>query len=35
MGTFIEVQKYPDRSSADSLNRTLRKQGFDARVIYL
>jgi hypothetical protein len=35
MGTYIEVQKYPDRSSADSLNRTLRKQGFDARVIYL
>ncbi|AFY70094.1 hypothetical protein Pse7367_1817 [Thalassoporum mexicanum PCC 7367] len=35
MGTFIEVQKYPDRRSADSLNRTLRNQGFDARVIYL
>ncbi len=33
-GTYIEVQGYPDRSSAETLNATMRAQGFDSRVIY-
>jgi len=33
-GTYIEVQGYPDRSSADTLNATMRSQGLDSRVIY-
>jgi len=33
-GTYIEVQGYPDRPSAETLNATLRSQGLDSRVIY-
>jgi hypothetical protein len=33
-GTYIEVQGYPDRPSADTLNATMRSQGLDSRVIY-
>ncbi len=34
MGTYIELQGFPDRFSADSLVRTARLQGLDARVIF-
>jgi hypothetical protein len=34
MGTYIELQGFPDRFSADSLARTARLQGLDARVIF-
>jgi len=33
-GTYIEVQGYPDRSSAETLNLTVRRQGFDSRVVF-
>jgi hypothetical protein len=33
-GTYIEVQGYPDRPSAETLNATMRSQGLDSRVIY-
>ncbi len=33
-GIYIEVQGYPDRSSAEILNLTMRSQGLDARVIF-
>ncbi|WP_041429147.1 SPOR domain-containing protein [Synechococcus sp. PCC 7502] len=33
-GSYIEVQSYPDRSSAETLNATMRSQGLDSRVIY-
>jgi hypothetical protein len=33
-GTYIEVQGYPDRSSAETLNLTMRRQGFDSRVVF-
>jgi len=33
-GTYIEVQGYPDRSSAETLNGTIRRQGFDSRVVF-
>ncbi len=33
-GTYIEVQGYPDRSSAETLNLTIRRQGFDSRVVF-
>ena len=33
-GTYIEVQGYPERRSADTLSSTLRSQGLDSRVIY-
>ncbi len=33
-GTYIEVQGYPDRPSADTLNSTIRRQGFDSRVAF-
>jgi hypothetical protein len=33
-GTYIEVQGYPDRPSAETLNLTMRRQGFDSRVVY-
>jgi hypothetical protein len=33
-GTYIEVQGYPDRSSAETLNVTMRSQGLDTRVIF-
>ncbi|MEI6427285.1 MAG: hypothetical protein WCO45_02690 [Pseudanabaena sp. ELA607] len=33
-GTYIEVQGYPDRLSAETMNSTMRKQGFDSRVAY-
>ncbi len=33
-GTYIEVQGYPDRGSAETLSGTVRRQGFDTRVVY-
>jgi hypothetical protein len=33
-GTYIEVQGYPDRGSAETLNGTIRRQGFDSRVVF-
>ncbi len=33
-GTYIEVQGYPDRGSAETLSGTIRRQGFDTRVVY-
>ncbi len=33
-GTYIEVQGYPDRSSAETLSQTIRRQGFDSRVAF-
>jgi hypothetical protein len=33
-GTYIEVQGYPDRNSAETLNLTIRRQGFDSRVVF-
>lgn len=33
-GTYIEVQGYPDRPSAETLNLTMLRQGFDSRVVY-
>lgn len=33
-GTYIEVQGYPDRNSAETLSSTLRSQGLDSRVVY-
>jgi len=33
-GTYIEVQGYPDRSSAETLSQTIRQQGFDSRVVF-
>jgi hypothetical protein len=33
-GTYIEVQGFPDRNSAETLNLTIRRQGFDSRVVY-
>jgi threonine synthase len=33
-GTYIEVQGYPDRPSADILSSTIRRQGFDSRVAF-
>jgi len=33
-GTYIEAQGYPDRSSAETLNVTMRSQGLDSRVIF-
>lgn len=33
-GTYIEVQGFPDRTSAETLNLTIRRQGFDSRVVY-
>jgi hypothetical protein len=33
-GTYIEVQGFPDRGSAEALNTNMRSQGLDARVIY-
>ncbi len=35
LGPYIEVQGFPDRSSAEALQNTLRQNGLDARVIYL
>jgi hypothetical protein len=34
-GTYIEVQGFPDRASAETLNGTIRRQGFDTRVVFL
>jgi hypothetical protein len=33
-GTYIEVQGYPDRGSAETLSGTIRRQGFDTRVVF-
>ncbi|MFM7888747.1 MAG: hypothetical protein ACKPCM_19110 [Pseudanabaena sp.] len=33
-GTYIEVQGFPDRASAETLNLTMRRQNFDSRVVY-
>ena len=33
-GTYIEVQGYPDRGSAETLSSTIRRQGFDSRVMF-
>jgi hypothetical protein len=33
-GPYIEVQGYPDRGSAETLVATMRRQGFDARVVF-
>ncbi|MBD2178100.1 hypothetical protein H6F42_14355 [Pseudanabaena sp. FACHB-1998] len=33
-GTYIEVQGFPDRPSAETLNGTIRRQGFDTRVVF-
>ncbi|MEI6329364.1 MAG: hypothetical protein ACOYN8_04790 [Pseudanabaena sp.] len=33
-GTYIEVQGHPDRTSAETLNLTIRRQGFDSRVVF-
>lgn len=33
-GTYIEVQGYPERGSAEALNNTIRSQGLNSRVIY-
>ncbi len=33
-GTYIEIQGYPDRTSAEALNLTVRRQGFDSRVVF-
>jgi hypothetical protein len=33
-GTYVEVQGFTDRGSADNLTKTVRSQGLDARVIY-
>jgi hypothetical protein len=33
-GTYVEVQGFSDRSSAENLAKTVRSQGLDARVIY-
>lgn len=33
-GTYIEVQGFPDRISAETLNLTMRRQNFDSRVVY-
>ena len=33
-GTYIEVQGYPDRASAETLSQTMRRQGFDSRVAF-
>jgi hypothetical protein len=33
-GTYVELQGFSDRGSADTLTRTVRSQGLDARVIY-
>lgn len=33
-GTYIELQGFPDRASAETLNSTIRRQGFDTRVVF-
>jgi hypothetical protein len=33
-GTYIEVQGYSDRASAETLNATMRSRGLDSRVIF-
>lgn len=33
-GTYVEVQGFADRTSAENLTKTVRSQGLDARVIY-
>lgn len=33
-GTYVELQAFPDRGSADNLTRNVRSQGLDARVVY-
>ena len=33
-GTYIELQGYPDRASAETLSNTVRRQGFDTRVVF-
>ncbi len=33
-GTYIEIQGYPDRLSAETMNSTMLKQRFDSRVVY-
>jgi hypothetical protein len=33
-GTYIEVQGYPDRASAETLNATVRREGFNSRVAF-
>lgn len=33
-GTYIELQGYPDRVSAETLSNTVRRQGFDTRVVF-
>jgi hypothetical protein len=33
-GTYIEVQGFPERGSAEALNINMRSQGLDSRVIY-
>jgi hypothetical protein len=33
-GTYIEIQGYPDRGSAETMNSTIRRQGFDSRVVF-
>ncbi|NJK36168.1 MAG: hypothetical protein HC919_15195 [Oscillatoriales cyanobacterium SM2_2_1] len=33
-GPYIEVRRYADRASAETLSNTMRQQGLDARVTY-
>ncbi|MFN3359889.1 MAG: hypothetical protein ACK421_00415 [Pseudanabaenaceae cyanobacterium] len=33
-GAYIEIKGYPDRGSAEELNRDIRSRGFDSRVIF-
>ncbi len=33
-GTYIEVQGYPDRASAETFNTTIRREGFNSRVAF-
>ncbi|MCS6959252.1 MAG: hypothetical protein RMK91_04305 [Pseudanabaenaceae cyanobacterium SKYGB_i_bin29] len=33
-GAYIEIKGYPDRGSAEELNRDMRNRGFDSRVIF-
>jgi cell division protein FtsN len=35
MGSYIQAGAYTDRSAAEVLNRALRQQGWDARVVYM
>jgi hypothetical protein len=35
MGSYIQAGAYTDRSAAEVLNRALRQQGWDARVMYM